>query len=53
VKVEAEEPTQVPEADAAVQINEPEPAGVARGDADDEGGAEGDRSLRDLFWGED
>jgi DivIVA domain-containing protein len=53
VKVEAEQPTQLPEADAAVRINEPEPAGVARGEGDDEGGAEGDRSLRDLFWGED
>ena len=44
--------TQVPDSDAAVRVGEPQPASVARGDGDDEGG-EGDRSLRDLFWGED
>ena len=43
------EPTTVPEAEAAVRIEEPAPAGVSRNDGD----PEADRSLRELFWGED
>ncbi|HEY5861177.1 MAG TPA: DivIVA domain-containing protein [Actinomycetota bacterium] len=46
---EAAPATSIPE--AAVSVVEPEPAAVAR--SDDDGSAEGDRSLRDLFWGED
>jgi DivIVA domain-containing protein len=45
-----------PPADEPVRIEDPEPASVARGDADAEEGEAGpgsDRSLRDLFWGED
>lgn len=44
----ASAPVPVPE--AAVSVVEPEPATAARSD---DGSAEGDRSLRDLFWGED
>ena len=47
--VAAETPTRVPESDAAVRVGEPEPAAAAR----EEDPADGDRSLRDLFWGED
>ncbi len=43
------EPTTVPEAEAAVRIEEPAPAGASRS----EGSPEADRSLRELFWGED
>ena len=43
------EPTTVPEPEATVRIEEPAPAGASRGDGD----PEGDRSLRELFWGED
>ena len=42
------EPTRVPDSEATVRVDEPAPA-TARSDGD----AEGDRSLRDLFWGED
>ena len=42
------EPTRVPDSEATVRIDEPAPA-AARSDGD----AEGDRSLRELFWGED
>jgi DivIVA domain-containing protein len=35
-----------------VRIDEPEPAAVGRSDPD-EAGEEGDRSLRELFWGEE
>jgi len=35
-----------------VRIDEPEPAAVGRADAE-EGVEEGDRSLRELFWGEE
>jgi DivIVA domain-containing protein len=42
------EPTRVPDSEATVRIEEPAPA-AARSDGD----AEGDRSLRELFWGED
>ena len=43
------EPTRVPESDDTVRIEEPATAGATRGDAE----PEGDRSLRELFWGED
>jgi len=43
------EPTRVPESDDAVRIEEPATAGATRGEAE----PEGDRSLRELFWGED
>jgi hypothetical protein len=39
----------VPESDDTVRIEEPATAGATRGDAE----PEGDRSLRELFWGED
>ena len=42
------EPTRVPESEATVRIDDPAPAS-----ARSEGDAEGDRSLRELFWGED
>jgi DivIVA domain-containing protein len=42
------EPTRVPDSEATVRIDEHAPA-AARSDGD----AEGDRSLRELFWGED
>jgi DivIVA domain-containing protein len=42
------EPTRVPDSEATVRIDEPA-AAAARSDGD----AEGDRSLRELFWGED
>jgi DivIVA domain-containing protein len=42
------EPTRVPDSEATVRIEEPAPV-TARSDGD----PEGDRSLRDLFWGED
>jgi DivIVA domain-containing protein len=43
-------PAPVPVPEAAVSVVEPEPATAARSD---DGSVEGDRSLRDLFWGED
>ena len=43
------EPTRVPESETTVRIQEPAPAVTSRGDGD----TEGDRSLRELFWGED
>jgi DivIVA domain-containing protein len=53
-------PTSPPEAappaspEPTVVVEEPEPASVGRSDGDDESSAsDGDRSLRDLFWGED
>lgn len=46
--VDEPEPTRVPDSEATVRIEEPAPA-AARSDGD----AEGDRSLRELFWGED
>jgi DivIVA domain-containing protein len=36
-----------------VRIEEPEPATVGRTDAEENGTEEGDRSLRELFWGEE
>lgn len=39
-----------------IRVDEPEPATVARGEGEEEpegAQAEGDRSLRELFWGED
>lgn len=48
-----EVPTQVPESESPVRVEEPEPAAMARSDGEDDGAADGDRSLRDLFWGED
>lgn len=42
-------PTQVPESEATVRIEEPARAVASRTD----GEGDGDRSLRDLFWGED
>jgi DivIVA domain-containing protein len=47
----APEPTMVPESEATVRLEEPA-AAAARNDRGD-GDAEGDRSLRELFWGED
>ena len=45
-------PTSEPE--RTVRIDEPEPASVARSEREDEApSAEGDLSLRELFWGED
>jgi DivIVA domain-containing protein len=42
------------EPEPTVRIEEPEPASVGRSDGDDDSAsAEGDDSLRDLFWGED
>jgi DivIVA domain-containing protein len=48
-------PTQPPQATQPIRVQEPATASVAAGEAgDDEGGsAEGDRSLRELFWGEE
>jgi DivIVA domain-containing protein len=43
-----EEPVRIEEAEP-----EPEPANIGRADADDAAAGEGDRSLRELFWGED
>ncbi|MDH4111261.1 MAG: DivIVA domain-containing protein [Actinomycetota bacterium] len=45
------EPTRVPDTETTVRIEEPAAASApaGRGDAD----PEGDRSLRELFWGED
>ncbi|MEX1264882.1 MAG: DivIVA domain-containing protein [Actinomycetota bacterium] len=43
------EPTRVPESETTVHVQEPAPATASRGDGD----TEGDRSLRELFWGED
>lgn len=42
-------PTRLPESDDTVRIEEPAAARSSRGDAE----PEGDRSLRELFWGED
>lgn len=42
-------PTRLPESENTVRIEEPAAARSARGDAE----PEGDRSLRELFWGED
>jgi DivIVA domain-containing protein len=42
------EPTRVPDSEATVRIDEPAPAAALS-----DGDAEGDRSLRELFWGED
>jgi DivIVA domain-containing protein len=42
--------------DEPIRVDEPAPAAVARGEGDEEpesNQAEGDRSLRELFWGED
>lgn len=36
-----------------VRIEDPEPASVGRSEAEGDAPAESDRSLRDLFWGED
>lgn len=46
---EEPEPTRVPDSEPTVRIEEPASARAARGDDD----SEGDRSLRELFWGED
>jgi DivIVA domain-containing protein len=46
---DSREPTRVPEAEATVHVEEPAPAAASRGKGD----AEADRSLRELFWGED
>lgn len=42
-------PTRVPESEATVRVQEPASAAASRG----EGDTDADRSLRDLFWGED
>lgn len=44
-----DEPTTVPEPETTVRLEEPATAGATRGDGD----PEADRSLRELFWGED
>ena len=46
---EQEAPTRLPESEETVRIEEPAAARTARGDAE----PEGDRSLRELFWGEE
>ena len=47
---ESDDTTSVPESDDTVRIvEEPATAAASRGEA----GLEGDRSLRELFWGED
>ena len=40
---------------APIRVEEPATASVSAGDSDDEGGQGegGDRSLRELFWGEE
>lgn len=43
------EPTRVPESESTVHVQEPAPAAASRRDGD----SDADRSLRDLFWGED
>jgi DivIVA domain-containing protein len=48
-----ERPTRVPESEATVRIEEPAPASASASAGRGEGDAEGDRSLRELFWGED
>jgi DivIVA domain-containing protein len=45
----ARDPAPRPDAEPTVRIEEPANAAATRGDAE----SEGDRSLRDLFWGED
>jgi DivIVA domain-containing protein len=45
---EGETPTRLPESEETVRLEEPAAARTARGDE-----PEGDRSLRELFWGED
>jgi DivIVA domain-containing protein len=48
------EPAPPASPEPTVVVEEPEPASVGRSDGDDESSAsDGDRSLRDLFWGED
>jgi DivIVA domain-containing protein len=44
-----DEPTTVPEPEPTVRLEEPATAGATRSDGD----PEADRSLRELFWGED
>jgi DivIVA domain-containing protein len=39
--------------EATVRIEEPEPASVGRSESEADAPPESDRSLRDLFWGED
>ena len=65
IRVDA--PSREPEAEAApvstdrpteameqpVRVDEPEPATVGRAESEDAPAEEGDRSLRELFWGED
>jgi DivIVA domain-containing protein len=36
-----------------VRVEEPEPAAIARGESEERPSEGGDRSLRDLFWGEE
>jgi DivIVA domain-containing protein len=45
----SEQATRLPEPEDTVRIEEPAPAGATRREAE----SDGDRSLRDLFWGED
>jgi DivIVA domain-containing protein len=49
VATDRPEPTRVPDSEPTVRVDEPATAGATRGDAE----PEGDRSLRELFWGED
>jgi DivIVA domain-containing protein len=49
----ADAPTRVPDSEATVRIEEPAPAGARSDGGRGDGDAEGDRSLRELFWGED
>lgn len=46
-------PTRVPDSEPTVRIDEPAPAGARSQGRRGDGDGEGDRSLRELFWGED
>jgi DivIVA domain-containing protein len=51
-----QEPPAIRERDEPIRVEEPAPASVGRSEGDDEketSDAERDRSLRELFWGED
>ena len=51
VPVSTDRPTEAME--EPVRVDEPEPATVGRAESEDTPPEEGDRSLRELFWGED
>jgi DivIVA domain-containing protein len=50
---DAPEPRDGEGASEPIRVEEPATASVGAGDPDDEGAANGDRSLRELFWGEE